>query len=120
LSFSPQLLEHFRNPRNVGELPDPDASVKVENPACGDVMQLSVKMRDGRIEAARFRTRGCVASIACGSLLTEMLQGRTPKEASAIRRGDLVAGLGGLSSESMHASHLAMDALKAMLVSITR
>jgi nitrogen fixation NifU-like protein len=94
--------------------------VKVENPACGDVMQLSVKLHDGRIEAARFRTRGCVASIACGSLLTEMLQGRTPVEASIIRREEVVAGVGGLSNESMHASHLAMDALKAVLAHIGR
>lgn len=81
-------------------------------------MQLAVKLRDGRIEAARFRTRGCVASIACGSLLTEMLHGRTPAKASAIRREELVAGVGGLSNESMHASHLAMDALKAVLAKI--
>jgi nitrogen fixation NifU-like protein len=83
-------------------------------------MQLSVKLREGRIEAARFRTRGCVASIACGSLLTEMLQGRTPAEASAIRREEVVSGVGGLSNETMHASHLAMDALKAVLVKIKR
>jgi NifU-like protein involved in Fe-S cluster formation len=94
--------------------------VQVENPACGDVMQLSVKLHDGRIEDARFRTRGCVASIACGSVLTEMLRGRTPAEAKAIRREEVVAGVGGLSNESMHASHLAMDALNAVLAGITR
>jgi nitrogen fixation NifU-like protein len=120
LNFSAQLLEHFRNPRNVGELPDADASVQVENPACGDVMQLSVRLQEGRIAEARFRTRGCVASIACGSLLTEILRGRTPAEASAIRRNELVSGVGGLSNESMHASHLAMDALKAVLAKIKR
>ena len=83
-------------------------------------MQLAVKLRDGRIEAARFRTRGCVASIACGSLLTEMLHGRTSAEASAILREEVVAGVGGLSNESTHASHLAMDALKAVLAKIKR
>jgi nitrogen fixation protein NifU and related proteins len=113
--FSPQMLDHFRNPRNVGDLPQADASVQVENPACGDVMQLMLRVREGRIEDARFRTRGCVASIACGSLLTEMLRGRTLGEARALQREELVREVGGLSNESLHASHLAMDALKAAL-----
>jgi nitrogen fixation NifU-like protein len=114
------LLEHFRNPRNVGELADADASAQVENPACGDIMVLMVKLRDGRIYDVRFRTRGCVASIACGSLLTEMLRGRTPEQAGSLQREELVAEVGGLSNESMHASHLAMDALKAVLAQIKR
>ena len=116
--FTPQLLEHFRNPRNVGELPEADASVQVENPACGDVMQLMLRVCEGRIHEARFRTRGCVASIACGSLLTEMLRGRTLGEANSLQREELVNGVGGLSKESLHASHLAMDALKAALSQI--
>ena len=113
--FSAELLDHFRNPRNVGELAPADASVQVENPACGDVMLLTLAVRDGRINDARYRTRGCVASIACGSLLTEMLRGRTLVEANAIQREELVKGVGGLSKESLHASHLALDALKAAL-----
>ncbi len=116
--YSPQLLEHFRNPRNVGELPQADASIQVENPACGDVMQLMIAVREGRIEEARFRTRGCVASIACGSLLTEMLRGRTLAEANSLQREELVRQVGGLSNESVHASHLAIDALKAALKQI--
>jgi nitrogen fixation protein NifU and related proteins len=116
--FSPELLEHFRNPRNVGELVDADAAVQVENPACGDIMQLMLKMRAGRIQDVRFRTRGCVASIACGSLLTELLRGRTPEQARRIQREELVSGVGGLSNESMHASHLAIDALRAALAKL--
>lgn len=113
--YSPQLIEHFEHPRNVGELPDADARAQVENPACGDIMLLTLKLSDGRIAEARYRTRGCVASIACGSLLTEWLRNKTPAEARALRREEVVAAIGGLSNESLHASHLVMDALNAVL-----
>jgi len=113
--YSPKLLEHFEHPRNVGEIPDADASARVENPACGDIMQLTLKLAAGRIAEARYRTRGCVASIACGSALTEMLVGLTPAEAAALRREAIVDAVGGLPNESMHASHLAIDALQAAL-----
>jgi nitrogen fixation NifU-like protein len=113
--YSPQLIEHFEHPRNVGELPDADARAQVENPACGDIMLLTLKLSDGRIAEARYRTRGCVASIACGSLLTEWLRSKTPAEARALRREEVVAAIGGLSNESLHASHLVMDALNAAL-----
>ncbi len=114
--YSPQVLDHFQHPRNVGELAAPDAVATAENPACGDVMQLSLRLDpQGRIAEARFRTKGCVSAIACGSSLTEMLRGRTPAEARALHREDLVASLGGLTNETMHASHLAMDALAAAL-----
>jgi len=116
--FAPELLDHFRNPRNVGELADANASARVENPACGDIMQLMLKVRAGRIDDVRFRTRGCVAAIACGSLLTELLHGSSLDSARALERNQLVAGVGGLSSESMHASHLAMDALRAALAQV--
>jgi len=116
--FAPELLDHFRNPRNVGELADADASARVENPACGDIMQLMLKVRAGRIDDVRFRTRGCVAAIACGSLLTELLHGSSLDSARALERNQLVAGVGGLSNESMHASHLAMDALRAALAQV--
>jgi len=116
--YSPQVLDHFEHPRNVGEVARADAAAEVENPACGDVMRLSLKLRDGRIAEARYRTQGCVTAIACGSRLTELLQGRTPAEARALRRQDLVASLGGLSPETQHASHLAMDALAAVLTKL--
>ena len=114
-TYSPQLLDHFEHPRNVGEIEAADAVAEVENPACGDIMQLSLKLEDGRIVQARFRTRGCVPSIACGSALTEMLQGKSSAEARALRREELVAAVGGLGNASQHASHLAMDALAAAL-----
>ncbi len=113
--YSPQVLDHFQHPRNVGEVASPDAAAEVENPACGDVMRLSLKLRAGRIAEVRYRTRGCVTAIACGSRLTELLQGRTLEEARRLRRQELVESLGGLGPESMHASHLAMDALAAAL-----
>ena len=113
--YSAKLLDHFEHPRNVGEIAGADASVRVENPACGDIMQLSLKLAAGRIAEARYRTRGCVASIACGSALTEMLVGLTQAQAAALKREMVVAAVGGLPNESTHASHLALDALKAAL-----
>jgi len=113
--YSAKLLDHFEHPRNVGEITAADASAQVENPACGDIMQLTLKAASGRITEARYRTRGCVAAIACGSALTEMLIGLTPMEAAALTRDAVVAAVGGLPNESTHASHLAMDALRAAL-----
>ena len=114
-TYSPQLLEHFEHPRNVGEIEGADAVAEVENPACGDILRLSLKLDAGRIVQARFRTRGCVPSIACGSALTELLQGKSVAQARAIRREELVAAVGGLENASVHASHLALDALAAAL-----
>ena len=113
--YSPQLLDHFEHPRNVGEVERADAVAEVENPACGDIMRLSLKLEGGRVAQARFRTRGCVPSIACGSALTEMLQGKSVAEARALRREELVAAVGGLANASQHASHLALEALAAAL-----
>lgn len=118
--YSPQLIDHFEHPRNVGELPGADARAQVENPACGDIMLLTLKLADGRISEARYRTKGCVASIACGSLLTEWLRNKTLAEARALRREEVVAAIGGLSNETMHASHLVMDALQAALKKLLR
>ena len=113
--YSAKLLDHFEHPRNVGEIADADISVRVENPACGDILQLTLKLAGGRISEARYRSKGCVASIACGSALTEMVVGLTPAEAAALKREALVTAVGGLPSESIHASHLAIDALHAAL-----
>ena len=113
--YSPQILDHFQHPRNVGELAGASAAVEVQNPACGDVMRLSVIVAEGRIAGVRYRAKGCVPAIACGSLLTEMLRGRTLAEARAIRREELVEAIGGLPPASAHATHLAMDALAALL-----
>jgi nitrogen fixation NifU-like protein len=116
--YHPTLLEHFERPLNVGELHDADVRVTVENPACGDVMLLTVKAMDGIITDVRFKTKGCVASIACGSRLTEMMTGQTIDRARKLDRNDLVASLGGLSPETTHASHLAFDALAAALLQL--
>ncbi len=113
--YPPKLLDHFEHPRNSGTMDSPDISVQAENPACGDVMKLMLRVRDGKIEEAQYQTRGCVASIACGSALTEAISGKSIDVAAALKREDLVNTVGGLANESMHASHLAMDCLKLAL-----
>lgn len=117
--YPPQLIDHFEHPRNSGAMDSPDVSVQAENPACGDVMKLMLRVSNGNILEAKYQVRGCVASIACGSALTEALVGKTVAEAAAIKRDWLVQTLGGLSNESMHASHLAMDCLKLALKQLT-
>ncbi|HUK23887.1 MAG TPA: iron-sulfur cluster assembly scaffold protein [Terriglobales bacterium] len=113
--YSPQLLDHFQNPRHAGDVADPDVSVQVENPACGDILKLTLKLKDGVIEEIRFRAKGCVPAMACASLLTQMVWGKTVGEARKVRREDLVREMGGLPEASAHASHLALDALAAAL-----
>jgi nitrogen fixation protein NifU and related proteins len=115
VSYTQTVLDHFEHPRNVGDLADADAEVRLEHPVCGDIMKLAVKLAGGRIGEVRFRTRGCVASIAAGSCLTEMIAGKSLAEAAALQRDQLVVALGGLSNASIHASHLAMDALQQVL-----
>jgi nitrogen fixation protein NifU and related proteins len=115
MPYSEKVLEHFEHPRNVGDLPSADAEVKLEHPVCGDIMSLAVKLADGRIHEVRYRTRGCVASIAAGSCLTEMIQGKSLAEASLLRREQLLEALGGLPNASVHATHLAIDALAQVL-----
>jgi nitrogen fixation NifU-like protein len=118
--YSARLLDHFEHPRNVGEIANASAAARVENPACGDIMQLTLRIEAGRIKEARYRTRGCVAAIACGSALTEMITGLPLEQARGITREALVQRVGGLPSESQHASHLAIDALtKALLAAVS-
>jgi nitrogen fixation NifU-like protein len=113
--YSAQLLDHFQNPRNVGEIAGADAMAEIENPACGDVLRLTLKSSAGRITQAQFKAKGCVASIACGSALTELVVGKTLNEARNLRREDVSAAVGGLPRASTHAAHLALDALSAAL-----
>ena len=113
--YSSQLLDHFQNPRNAGEVLNPDAVVQIENPACGDILKLSMKISDGRVAEIRFRAKGCVPAMACASLLTELLLGRTVEDARNLRREELVLKIGGLPEASAHASHLALDAWEALL-----
>lgn len=113
--YSPQLLDHFENPRNAGDLPDADAAVELENPVCGDVIRLSLKSQDGRIREIRFKAKGCVPAMACGSALTEMVLGKTTEEARNVTSEQLANAVGGLPQASRHAAQLALDALSALL-----
>ena len=113
--YSHQLLDHFENPRNAGDLADADAAVELENPVCGDVIRLSLKFHDGRIREIRFKAKGCVPAMACGSALTEMVVGKTLEEARKVTTAGLVHAVGGLPQASSHAAQLALDALSALL-----
>jgi nitrogen fixation NifU-like protein len=113
--YSPTVLDHFHNPRNLGDVDAPDAVAEVENPACGDRTRLSVRISDGRIAEARFRTEGCPAAIAASSITTELIRGRTLEEAAALRDTDVVAALGGLPRNKMHCSVLAEDVIQAIV-----
>jgi len=117
--FSEAVLEHFRNPRNAGELPDATATVEVSNPVCGDVLKLSARIVDGRVAEARFLCRGCTTSIACASVLTEELRGHTPAEARAITPESLSAALGGLPQATYHGAQLAADAVIALVKNLS-
>lgn len=116
--FSKEVLDHFRNPRNAGELERPTVSVEVSNPVCGDVLRLAVKVEQGRIAAARFLCRGCTTSIACASLLTELLTGSLPEALGEVTPEALAAALGGLPAATMHGAILAADAAGAVLSSL--
>jgi nitrogen fixation NifU-like protein len=113
--YSAQLLDHFQNPRNAGEIADADATAEIENPACGDVLRLTLKVGSGRITRARFKAKGCVAAIACGSALTELVVGKTLSEAQNLRRENVIDAVGSLPQASTHAAQLALDALSATL-----
>jgi len=113
--FSETLLDHFRNPRHVGELPPPAIAVEVSNPACGDILRLSAIVDGGQIGEVRYRVRGCTASIAAGSALTEMITGQSRSALSAISAAEIEQRLGGLPAESKHVAALCMDAVRALL-----
>ncbi len=113
--YSDQVMEHFRNPRNVGAIEDADGVGKVGNPVCGDIMELSIKVKDGKIEDAKFRTFGCGAAIATSSMVTELVKGRTVEEALEISNKAVVEALGGLPPVKMHCSVLAEQALKSAI-----
>src|ERR1019366_8879579 len=102
--YSPQLLDHFEHPRNSGELPDADARVRVENPACGDILELAMKMHAEQIAEIRFRVKGCVPAMACASAMTELAKGKSAQEARAIGREEIAQAVGGLPPASGHAA----------------
>ena len=113
--YSALLLDHFQNPRNPGEVNAPDAAAEVENPACGDVLRLTLRISAGRIAEIRFKAKGCVPSMACASALTELVAGRTVEESRSLRRESVVTAVGGLPQASAHAAQLALDTLFAAL-----
>src|SRR5437764_1394993 len=112
---SERLLEHFRNPRNVGELPPPAVTVDVNNPACGDLLRLSVEFGDDRVTLARYKVRGCTASVAAGSALTEWMEGKSRAELRELTPAMIDDALGGLALASKHAAVLAVDGVKRLL-----
>jgi len=119
--FNATILEHFERPRNAGELPPPALTVEASNPVCGDILHLWVLIDSGCIGKIRFKARGCVAAIASGSMLTELVAGKRLEEAQLLSASDIAAALGGLPPESGHAAELAADALKlALQVALNR
>ena len=113
--YPPQLIEHFQNPRNVGELGPPAATVEVSNPACGDILRLSVRFESGRAVEVRYKVRGCTASIAAGSALTEWIAGKTRDELAAFDTVRIEEALGGLPAASKHAAVLCADGVKELI-----
>ena len=120
--YSAELLDHFQNPRNAGELAAPDASARLENPVCGDILELALALEKTgsgkRIAEIRFRAKGCVPAMACGSAITELVKGKDIDDARRLTREELVRKVGGLPQASAHASHLAMDTLAELLRSL--
>jgi nitrogen fixation NifU-like protein len=117
--YSAAVLDHFQNPRNAGKLDAATATIYVENPVCGDILELSARLEAGRIAEARFRTRGCVTALACSSLLTELLRGKTPAEARAITAEQISEALGGLPPSTLHGAQLARDAVQALVAKVS-
>ena len=109
--YSEKVLEHFKNPRNVGELENPDGEGTVGNPVCGDMMTIYIKVENDRINDIKFKTFGCGAAIATTSMTTELAKGKTLDEALTITREQVAEALGGLPPVKMHCSNLAADAL---------
>ena len=113
--YNSMVMEHFMNPRNMGDLKDADGVGEVGAAACGDIMKISLKIKDGRIEDARFKTFGCGSAIASSSMATELIKGRTIDEAMSFSNQEVVDALGGLPPVKIHCSVLAEEALKAAL-----
>jgi nitrogen fixation protein NifU and related proteins len=116
--YPDRLLDHFQNPRNVGELPAPAVTVEVSNPACGDILRLSARFEEGRAVEVRYKVRGCTASIAAGSALTEWIAGKSAAEIAGFRAAVVDEAVGGLPAESKHAAVLCADSVKRLLAAV--
>ena len=113
MSYSEAFKDHLANPRNVGELPEANAVAEETNPVCGDRLRLSLSIRKGRIEAARFLAYGCPPTLACGSALAEIIEGMSIEDAVKLTRREIVNAVGGLSTRKQHAAALAIEVLRA-------
>ncbi len=113
--YTEKVMEHFKNPRNMGEIADADGVGTVGNPVCGDLMTIYIKVKENRVEDIKFKTFGCGAAIATSSMVTEIAKGKTLDEAMKITRANVADSLGGLPSVKMHCSNLAADALHAAI-----
>ena len=109
--YSDKVMDHFTNPRNVGEIKDADGIGEIGNPVCGDIMKIYIKVKDDRIADIKFKTFGCGAAIATSSMITELVKGKTLEEAEKISKKTVADALGGLPANKMHCSNLAADAL---------
>ena len=115
MMYTEKVMDHFRNPRNMGEIPDADGIGTVGNPVCGDMMTIYIKVKDNHIEDIKFKTFGCGAAVATSSMVTEIAKGKTLDEAMKITRASVADSLGGLPPIKMHCSNLAADALRAAI-----
>ena len=113
--YSEAFLDHFKNPRNVGDLPSPAVTVQIENPVCGDILRLSARFDGDQIGDVRYKVRGCTASIAAGSALTEWMRGKTRAELAALSKEEIETAVGGLIPESKHAAVLCLDGVRKLL-----
>ena len=113
--YSESFLDHFKNPRNVGELEPPAVTVEISNPACGDILRLSARFDGDTVAEVRYKVRGCTASIASGSALTEWMKGKTRAQLTALDAATIEAEVGGLIPESKHAAVLCVDGVKKLL-----
>ncbi len=109
--YSDKVMDHFRNPRNMGEIPDADGVGTVGNPVCGDMMNIYIKVKDDRLVDVKFKTFGCGAAIATSSMITELAKGMTLEDAMKLTRSDVADSLDGLPPIKMHCSNLAADGL---------
>lgn len=111
MKYNKKVMNYFLNPKNMGELENPNGEATVGNPVCGDVMKIQIKVKDGKINDIKFKTLGCAAAIATSSVLTELVKGKTLKQAKKVTNEDIIKELGGLPKVKVHCSLLAQKAL---------